>query len=81
MHSTTTQSTSPTVQTATPATQTVATVAQLAQLERAFTEPALRALIFKSKTNGLDPALIRHGTRVLIDVARFRRWALTGSAA
>ena len=35
---------------------------------------ALRNLIFKAKSNGLDAAVLRVGRRVLIDKAAFFAW-------
>lgn len=39
-----------------------------------FSETSLRQLIFKSKANGLAPAVIRLGRRVLIDLDQFEAW-------
>ncbi|WP_303900774.1 hypothetical protein [Thiohalomonas denitrificans] len=56
-------------------------VKQFAEAHPAFTEPALRNLIFESKPrpssrgtipgNGFGPALLRVGRRVLIDEDKF----------
>lgn len=40
----------------------------------AFSQGALRWLIFHSKTNGFDQALVRVGRKVLIDRQRFDAW-------
>jgi hypothetical protein len=45
-----------------------------AECPGAFTEPALRWLIFKSAENGLNSALVRVGRKVLIDVEGFNAW-------
>lgn len=54
--------------------QDLRTVQQLSERNPAFTQPSLRWLIFNAKTNGLDKAIVRVGTRVLIDEPRFNRW-------
>ena len=56
----------------------------LAQAEPAFTEAAIRNLIFLAESrktskgaiqgNGLDVALVRIGRKVLIDEAKFFNW-------
>lgn len=58
----------------TPNVLQLATVRQLAGLYPAFSEASIRWLIFKAKENGLDPALVHIGRRVLIDVPRFGEW-------
>ena len=60
------------------------TVRQFSQKHPAFTEPALRSLIFQAKPrmsskgpiepNGLEQAILRIGRRVLIDEGRFFEW-------
>ena len=50
------------------------TVKKLAEIRPAFTESALRGLIFRAAENGLDRAIVKVGRRVLIDLARFDRW-------
>ena len=67
-------------------TQTLFTVDQFSNLERVFTPPALRNLIFKAETrktwkgeipgNGLIEcgAIIRVGRKVLIDGEKFLNW-------
>ena len=50
------------------------TVAQLAEELPAFTEPALRRLIFNAEENGLAPAIIRVGRKVFIDIEAFDEW-------
>jgi hypothetical protein len=39
-----------------------------------FSQAALRWAIFNARHNGLAPALVRIGTRVLIDKAEFELW-------
>jgi hypothetical protein len=39
-----------------------------------FSEPSLRWIIFNAKTNGLESALVRVGSRVYIDTERFNEW-------
>ena len=51
-----------------------ATPKKLAIAEDAFTEPAIRWLIFNAKRNGLEPHIRRIGRKVLINVAGFRQW-------
>ena len=41
----------------------------------------MRWMIFKAKENGLSPALIRIGRRVLIDVDAFFKWAYSHSVS
>jgi hypothetical protein len=50
------------------------TVRQLAQTSPAFSEAALRWLIFNAAVNGLNSALVRIGRRVLIDEDQFSLW-------
>ncbi len=60
------------------------TIRQLSERYPAFSEPALRNLIFCSKPrlsskgqipgNGLDRAIIRIGRKVLIDAEQFQAW-------
>ena len=50
------------------------TVKQMSMRHQAFSESALRALIFKSDQNGLAPAIIRVGRKVLMDDDKFIRW-------
>lgn len=51
------------------------TIEQLAaESGGAFSQAALRWKIFNSKEIGLDPAIVRLGRRVLIDVDEFNRW-------
>ncbi len=50
------------------------TVAQLAEELPAFDQAALRRLIFFARHNGLLPAIVRVGRRVLIDRERFAAW-------
>lgn len=70
--------------TATPAPRTLLTVRQFADRHQAFTQGAIRNLVFLSlsrKTskgtiegNGLDVALVRIGRKLLIDEAKFFQW-------
>lgn len=39
-----------------------------------WTESSLRWLVFNSKENGLDQAIVKLGGRVLIDIRQFERW-------
>lgn len=58
-----------------PEVRNLRTVKQLAaESAGSFTEPALRWLIFKANENGLEPALVRIGRRVRIDLERFNHW-------
>ena len=50
------------------------TVGQLSEQCPAFSESSLRTLIFHSKTNDLEAAVVRIGRRVLIDTEEFDRW-------
>lgn len=60
------------------------TVRQLSERFPAFSEPALRNLVFCAKErqssqgpipgNGLDRAIIRIGRKVLIDAEQFQAW-------
>ena len=50
------------------------TTSQLASETPAFSEAAIRWMIFRSKENGLDAALVRIGRRVFIDVEKFNSW-------
>ena len=59
---------------------------QLAERNPAFSEPSIRAHIFKAKDrktsigtipgNGLAPAIIKIGRKVLIDEVKFLEWVL-----
>ena len=64
--------------------RTLLTVRQLAERHPAFTEPALRNLIFKASRDqpvpnkvALEAALRRIGRRVLIDEGGFLEWVDT----
>lgn len=65
-----------------PPPRTLLTLRQLAQRHPAFTEVALRNLVYKAGRNRaavpqvsvLDTALRRVGRRVLIDESRFLAW-------
>ena len=50
------------------------TVAQLAEELPAFSQAAIRRLIFNAEENGLAPAIFRIGRRVLIDIGLFSQW-------
>jgi len=50
------------------------TVKQLASMNTAFSEASLRWLLFNAEKNGLNRALVKLGSRVLIDVPIFERW-------
>ena len=50
------------------------TVKQFAEKHPAFSESSLRYHIFNEKTNGLTPALIRVGRKVLIKEDAFFDW-------
>ncbi len=50
------------------------TIPQVVEECPAFSEAALRKLILRAPLNGLEPAIVRLGRRVLIDYARFNRW-------
>ena len=54
--------------------ETLKTVKQVANSSSAFTENSLRWLIFCRETNGLSRALVKVGSRVLIDVPEFELW-------
>lgn len=49
------------------------TVAQFAA-DSPFTEAQVRWWIFNSASNGLQPAIVRIGRRVYIDVGAFASW-------
>lgn len=63
------------------------TIRQAAERFPAFSEPALRNLVFCAKPrhsskgvipgNGLDRAIIRVGRKVLIDSEQFQAWLLS----
>jgi hypothetical protein len=55
---------------------TLATVKQFTEKQPAFTESALRSLIFNEHKNGLakSKAIKRVGRKVLIDEAQFLSW-------
>jgi hypothetical protein len=50
------------------------TIGQVADQCPAFSEAALRKLILHAPLNGLEPAIVRLGRRVLIDSERFNEW-------
>jgi len=61
-------------ETSTSSASNLVTVKQLSELSPAFTESSLRSLIFNSRTNGLEAAIVRIGRRVLIDLEEFNQW-------
>ncbi len=50
------------------------TVPQVVEECPAFSEAAIRKLILRAPLNGLEPAIVRIGRRVLIDYKSFNRW-------
>lgn len=50
------------------------TVKQMTMRHPAFSESSFRWLIFNEKENGLHPAIIRVGRKVLINEMKFLRW-------
>ena len=50
------------------------TVKKLSELYSPFSQGSIRSLIFQAKHNGLEPALLRIGRRVLIDADKFEAW-------
>lgn len=72
-------------------TPVLRTVPQFSEKHPAFTQPALRHLIFQAsprqsskgeiKGNGLDKAIVRVGRKVLIDEGRFFDWLAAQNAA
>ena len=50
------------------------TVKQYAERYPWPSESALRWMIFRSSTNGMESALIRVGRRIILDVAAFNVW-------
>lgn len=57
-----------------PANAQFLTVPQLCGKYPAFTQPAIRWLLFNRATNGLDAVVVQLGRRVLIDEAEFVGW-------
>lgn len=57
--------------------QSLRSLKQLAAECPAFTEDSLRWLVFNAPTNGLAPALVRIGARVLIDRDAFQQWVFS----
>lgn len=57
-------------------TRNILTVRQFAESCPALTEAGIRWQIFNAKTNGLDEsgAILRMGSRVLIDADRWYAW-------
>ena len=56
--------------------RTICSVRQFSDRNPAFSQGALRYLIFNAKSNGLQNsgALVRLGRRVLIDESKFFKW-------
>ena len=54
--------------------QNLRSVRQLAAECPAFSQASIRWSIFHASSNGLAPALVRLGKRVLIDRDAFERW-------
>jgi hypothetical protein len=50
------------------------TIRQLATKYPAFTEGGIRALIFRSKSNGFDSCIYRIGRKILISKSAFSHW-------
>ncbi|HUX79475.1 MAG TPA: hypothetical protein VMW10_07025 [Alphaproteobacteria bacterium] len=50
------------------------TIRQLTTSNPAFTEGGIRALIFRSKTNGFDSCICRIGRKILISKSSFSLW-------
>ena len=50
------------------------TVKQFCEENTAFTQGAIRWLLFHRRTNGLDRAVVKVGRRVLIDTHAFFAW-------
>jgi hypothetical protein len=50
------------------------TVRQLSLEVPAFSQASIRWAIFNSRHNGLAPALVKLGKRVLLDRAKFEAW-------
>ena len=62
---------------------TFKTVKQFAEIHQAFTESALRMLIFNERQNGLakSGAVLRIGRKVLIDEELFLGWVKAHGSA
>lgn len=52
----------------------ILTVAQLAESYPAFSEKTVRWWIYNSQSNGFETCLIRIGTRIYVDRAKFLAW-------
>jgi hypothetical protein len=50
------------------------TIRQLTTSNPAFTEGGIRALIFRSKSNGFDSYIRRIGRKILISKSAFSQW-------
>jgi len=50
------------------------TIRQLTTSSPAFTEGGIRALIFRSKSNGFDSCIRRIGRKILISKSAFSHW-------
>ena len=55
-------------------TASFSTIAQTSAKFPAFTEGALRWLVFNAASNGFGKVIVRVGRRVLIDEERFVEW-------
>lgn len=53
------------------------TIRQLTTRYSAFTEGGIRALIFRSKSNGFDSCIRRIGRKILISKSAFSQWIET----
>ncbi|ADO00837.1 MAG: hypothetical protein ACD_55C00094G0007 [uncultured bacterium] len=54
------------------------TVKQLAEKYPAFTEGALRSLIFHRESNGFAPAVLKLGKKVVLSETAFIEWVEKG---
>lgn len=51
-----------------------ATVLQIPEIYPSFTQPAIRWLLFKQKTNGFSVCVRKLGRKILIDLDSFEAW-------
>ena len=54
------------------------TVKQAAEKYPAFTEGALRSLIFHREQNGFAPVVLKRGAKIILDEAAFVGWVESG---
>ena len=54
--------------------ESLRTVREVADLNPAFSEAAIRWLIFNKGTNGFDEVCVKVGRRILIDMERLDAW-------